>query len=149
MYPSYYQSWSNSSADSQSPPSGSFRGRSCEGWKALRRPNVHRARKEKVKVRPWIWIWRWITSRISTNERNIWVMIVSNKNLKKLLTTRNPKSSFSTALFNIKVLLPHWLAGSKTGPNGYEHQAKDIWVREQVAVADAQLGIVPSRSVCG
>ena len=39
---------------------------------------------------------------------------------KKGLTTSNQKSSFSTALFNIKAILPLWLAGLKTESNGYK-----------------------------
>ena len=52
---------------------------------------------------------------------------------KKVLTTRNSKSSFSTALFNIKVLLPHWLAGSKTGPNGYKRGSSQIYMSKRAS----------------
>ena len=55
--PSYYQYQSNSSTDSQNPPSTSYRGTSCGrsltnrwAWKARRRPrNGRQVRRERVK----------------------------------------------------------------------------------------------------
>ena len=59
--------------------------------------------------------------------------MVSNKNLKKVLTTRNPKSSFSTALFNIKVLVPLWLAGAKTGLNGFKRESSQRYMSKRAS----------------
>ena len=78
-------------------------------------------------------MWMKVNRVADIYERKKYIGYDGVKSKKKVLTTRNPKSSFSIALLNIKALLPLWLAGSKTGPNGYKRGSSQIYMSKRAS----------------